>query len=188
TPEKKFIVLISAIVLVFVLIGGLIIFPQYSKIKETNTQITALRQELETKYERAKQYHKSQTNLATAKKLTDEVKTRFLKKGEEIKLITILENKADALGLRQDLKLSSTYTKLPNNLSSIGLEIIITGDYKKTIEYLDFIQKNTFYISLDNLTITKSSPPPSTTDKNKIVTSPDTLTTFNLTTTVYVQE
>jgi len=188
TQEKKFVILIGVVFLVFVLIGGLIIFPQYSKIKKTNNEITALRQELETKYERAKQYHKSQTNLATAKNLTDTVKARFLKKGEEIKLITILENKADSLGLQQKLNLSSNYTKLSNNLSSIGLEIVIVGDYKKVLEYLEFLQKNTFYLSLNNLTITKSTPPSLITDKTKPQTAPASLTAFNLTTAVYVQE
>ena len=188
--EKKVIILISSVVLVFLLIGGLIIYPQYFKIKETNNQITELRQQLETKYERAKQYHKSQTNLAAAKKLSESLNSRFLKKGEEIKLITLLEGKADNLNLKQQLNLNSTYAPLTNNLYSIDLEISVAGDYKKVMDFINWLQRNTFYLSINQVTITKSVPPTLVQDKTKTTpaTPPPALVTCNLKTAVYVQD
>lgn len=186
--EKKFLILIGGVVLIFILIGGLIIYPQYRQIKETNGQITSLREQLETKYERAKQYHKSQTNLASAKKLTEAVNRNFIKKGEEIKLITILEEKAESYGLKQELNLNSNYNKLANKLSTIGLEITISGNYKDALAYLGFLQRNTFYLSIDQVTITKNTPPTLTPEKSKPAPAPQTLVTFNLKTAVYVQD
>lgn len=185
--EKKFILAIAIIAFLFILINGLIVFPQYKKIQSSNQQITALREDLEKHYEKAKQYRKSRTNLTETKKITEEVNQYFLKKGEEIKLITILEDKAETLELTQELKLNSNYLKLANKLSSINLDISITGNYSQAVTYLNFLQKNTFYLTLDRVTITRS-PILKTNEKEKNQTDSSTPVTFNIKTTVYVQE
>lgn len=185
--EKKFILVIAIIAFLFILINGLVVFPQYKKIQKANQQITALREDLEKRYEKAKQYRKSRANLTETKKIAEEVNQYFLKKGEEIKLITILENKAEALGLDQDLKLNSNSTKLANKLSAINLDISITGDYAHAVTYLNFLQKNTFYLSLERVTITQA-PTPKITEKEKNSAQSSTPVTFNIKTIVYVQE
>lgn len=184
--EKKFIYLIGGTFLFFIMIAGLIIFPQYQGIKKINEEIVSLRTDLEAKYERAKQFHRSQTHLSEAKKVAEELDKKILKKNQEINFITLLENKSDSLKLKQSLNLSTNYTTLSNNLYTLDLDITVIGDYPKILEYLDYLQKNTYFLNINQLTFSKGAPNSFIpTSLNKSTSTPVTL---DIKTSVYVEE
>ncbi|MBI5731761.1 MAG: hypothetical protein HY982_00170 [Candidatus Magasanikbacteria bacterium] len=156
--EKKFIYLTGAASLASLLLIFGIIYPKAAAIKNLNQKITALRSELEIKHELAKQIHKSNVNLATAKKLTEDLNSRFLKKGEEIKLITLLEKKAEKFNLNLSLSLDSSYQKTEYDLFSLALSFSLSGDFANLLRFLDELQNNSYFFSITDLSFFKGKP------------------------------
>src|SRR3989339_1310319 len=181
--EKKFIYLIGGTFLIFVIIAFLIILPQYQSIKQINKQIVDLRTELEAKYERAKQFHRSQTHLSEAKKIADDLNKKILKKNQEINFITLLENKSDSLQLKQNLNLSTNYNKISENFYTLDLDITVIGTYPNILEYLDFLQKNTYFLTINQLTFSKGAP--TSFNLSSLIKTTSTPITLGIKTSIY---
>lgn len=161
------------------LISILIIYPKYLEINKLNRDIFKLREGLEIKYEQAKRLRKSQISLAASKKISEKLDGRILKKGDEVKLISFLENAAEKIGLKQEIHLAPGYKKINEDLSTIDLNIEAAGTYLKLLGYLNTLEKNTYYLEIPEITITKAP----TLDAKK----PADLLVLTLKVTAYVQ-
>lgn len=181
--EKKIICLSLAAGIAFLLISGLLIFPNYQKIKEVNKQIFDLRSQLEIKYKSAKQIHKNQVKFSEIKKLVAQYENKFLKKNGELSLITLLENRAEKFNLAQDINLNPELLASKKELSMFELDIRLTGELQNIMRYLESLNKDSYFISLTDLNFTKGGPL-----KLKDQKKSGNPITLNLQTKVYVQE
>lgn len=172
-----------AVSIFFLLIFSLIIFPNYRSIKKINQQIADLRSNLEIKYERAKHLHQSQVHLADVQKITKEWNKKFLKKGDEIKLITSLENLAEELNLQQTLSLGSVYQPLKNGFLSLDLNSTISGEYKNILRYIDTLQNQVSSLAINEISASQGGPA-SVLERKKIKNPVTSSLKMNL----YVQE
>ncbi len=156
--EKKLIYFTLAILAFFLLIGALIIYPQFRKIQKINQQIFETRSALEVKYEKTRRLHKSQVRLAEAKKIASDLRSGFIKFGDEIKFISALENLADKYGLDQKLNLSSVSREIGPGLNKVELQIIAKGEFLKLAEYLSALNRHEFLVSISEVSFTRDSP------------------------------
>lgn len=159
--EKKLIYLTIGIAGLFLIVGVTVIYPQYREIEKINQEIFAMRTTLEKKYETTKQMHKSQVNLTTAKKIAAELESLFVKKGEEIKIVTALEKLAEQLSLEQNLSLSSTANKISENLSDLDLQITVAGNFQNLMKYLEALEKNDFLFAMTDVSLISKNGPAS---------------------------
>ncbi len=181
--EKKIIYLSVTAGVAFLLISFLIIIPSYQKIKEINQQIFSLRSQLEIKYEEAQRVHKSQIKFGEAKKLSDQLNNRFLKKGEELSLITSLETLADKYGLKQNLSLNPQLLKDQFNYPYLELSISLTGQLPGLMNYVENLEKSNHYNYINEINITRGSAPALGNQRN--ISNPLTL---NFKAQIYVQQ
>lgn len=153
--EKKIIYLAALAAGAFILISLLIIFPNYQNIKQTNQRIFDLRTQLEIKYAGAKQVHRVQIKFGEAKKITNDFADKFLKKGQELALITKLEALAEQHNLTQNISLNPEPQAFKKDMFFLETSITLTGAFKDIMDYLDSLNKDTYFISLTNLNFTK---------------------------------
>lgn len=159
THEKKLIYFTLGIAILFLIVDATIIYPQYREIEKINWEIFTIRTALEKKYETTKQMHKSQINLTTAKKISLDLQSLFIKKGEEIKIVTALENLAEQFSLKQNLSVRSTANRVNENLSEVDLEITVTGDFQNLMQYLETLEKNDYLFALANVSLNSGNGP-----------------------------
>lgn len=155
--EKKLIYFTLGVAILFIIVSATIIYPQYREIEKINKEIFGIRTTLEKKYETAKQMHKSQINLATAKKMSNELQSLFLKKGEEIKIVTTLEKMAEQSSLEQTFSLGSTSNKIKENLSDLDLRLTATGDFQNLMRYLEALEKNDYLLNISEINLSSKS-------------------------------
>lgn len=156
--EKKLIYITAGIAVVLFLIVGLVIYPRYRAIVQTNRQITEMRVKLETEYAKSKMLHRSQVNLAVAQKLAKEVNESILKNGEELKFIVGMENLADKLSIAQKLSLGSGLRTVRPGLSAIELNITAGGDLKKILQYIEELENSAYLLSVLSLNFNTGGP------------------------------
>ncbi len=152
--EKKLIYLTLSILASFLLVGGLVIYPQYRAIQKTNQQIFVIRQDLETKYERSRYLHRSQHFLVTAKQLVSDQQKLFLKNGAEIDFISFLEGLADKNSLEQKLTISSPTKEAGDEFSKINLQVTARGDFRNLMNYLSALEHGRFLATISEIRFT----------------------------------
>lgn len=159
--EKKIIGFTLGLAGLFLMVGAAVIYPQYREIKKINQEIFTIRTTLEKKYEATKQMHKSQINLTTAEKISAELDSLFVKKGEEIKIVKALERLAEQLSLEQNLSLSSAANKVNDNLSDLDLQITVTGNFQNLMKYLEALEKNNYLFAITDVNVNSKNEPSS---------------------------
>jgi len=142
--EKKLIYLTLSILASLLLVGGLIIYPQFRAIQKMNQQIFEMRQDLETKYERSRYLHRSQHFLVSAKQLVRDLQELFLKNGAEIDFISFLEELAEKNSLEQKLTISPPVKETGDEFSRINLRVTARGDFKNLMNYLSALERGRF--------------------------------------------
>lgn len=180
--EKKIIILSISATVLLLLLAFVVIIPGYQKITSTNAQIYEMRAQLETKYLEAKLIHKSQVKIGEAEKLTQDLEKNFLPKGNELTLITFLENLSEKNTLKQTLTLNPEKKTDKFNYPYLELNITLTGNLGSLMIYIDELKKSNYYIYLTDLNFVKGGSLELATQKN--IVNPVTL---NIKALVYVQ-
>lgn len=155
--EKKLIYITLGILTFFFLVSGLIIFPQYRGIQKMNQQILDLRTSLEAKYEKTRYLHKSQNLLALAKKTTTELKSLFIKNGEEISFISYLEDLADKFLIKQKISISRVDKTKNEDIGKIDLQIDAQGEFANLLSYLTALEHSGYLISISTINLNRDA-------------------------------
>jgi len=154
--EKKLIISVGLLIILIAIISISVVSPAVKQIKKTNTDTEELRLFLERR-------HENIVNLRTAKTKAEEIKENvasfanyFYFAGQELKLITELENLAIQNGVEQKI---AGYD-LSNQKLKISADI--SGDYKKIFNYLVSLENLDYFIHVDSVYLS-----PQENDKNK---------------------
>ena len=157
THEKKLIYITLGILLFFFLVSFLVIYPQYRSIQKMNSYILKLRTDLELKYEKVRYLHKSQNTLALAKQTATELKSLFIKSGEEISFISYLEDLADKFSIKQKINIARADKTKNEDIDKIDLQIDAQGDFVNLLSYLSAIEHSNYLISISEVNLSRDS-------------------------------
>lgn len=157
THEKKLIYITLGILLFFFLVSFLVIYPQYRSIQKMNSYILELRTSLELKYEKVRYLHKSQNILALAKQTSTELKSLFIKSGEEISFISYLEDLADKFSIKQKINIARADKTKNQDIDKIDLQIDAQGDFINLLSYLSAIEHSEYLISISEVNLSRDS-------------------------------
>lgn len=132
-----------------------VFLPTVSYIKKTANESYELRKFLEQKYEQSLRAHVSRKKLAEIKATIADFYPFLFKAGDELKLITYLENLALKHNLAQSIS-SSNLDKISNNLISVFLNL--NGGYNDALKYLNELEASDYFINIEQLRISPIFP------------------------------
>lgn len=141
--------LFSAVVLLFV------IWPTINHIKELRQQTSDLRLVLEKKYERSYRLHASLSSIRELSTETKMYSSYILKRNDELRLITLLEELASREHVTQIVQ-NSNLDASDNQFLEFSLSI--TGSYTQTLKYLASLEKSfPYFVILKQVQLTQSA-------------------------------
>lgn len=153
--ERKTIIKLSIFSVITLTIIFGVIFPTIRYIRNLEQDTTGLREYLEKKYENTK-------TIRTSKKKIEEIESVVAKypdflfyQGDELKLITSLENLANNNQVTQKID-NSNLDKLGD---TVTLSLTINGDYQNTLKYLAALERENYYFIITNLQFASAFSP-----------------------------
>jgi len=151
TLEKKVIISVGVLFVLIIVLLFTIIMPTIRQIQKMNSDTETLLSYLETKYENAKNLRAS---IKKAQEIKEEVigfEKYLFQKGDELRLITSLENIASQNDLAQKIE-SSNLDNITGQYAD--MTIVLTGGYDKILKYLSDLEKNEYFININKLYLT----------------------------------
>lgn len=156
--KKKFVVIIGAGIVCLAVIFGLVI-PTLRDIQGLNRRILNERAELEERYNHRINSKIAIQNLRELKNELPTIVDKILsKRGEEIKLVTALENLASSYNLEQTLRIEPSLEssiRRGTSFAKIPMIITLTGNFTDFIKYLSRIENE--YLMLSPQVITANT-------------------------------
>jgi hypothetical protein len=116
-------------------------------------QIEEQRSQLEELYIRGKNIKQTLQQYREIKPTINTIDNIYVKRGEELKFITTLENIANVQGINQEPKITSQ----PKNSNTLQLELNTTTSLNRIIKYLIGLESLDYYINIDTVRLSKSS-------------------------------
>jgi hypothetical protein len=145
---------VSTVILAFMLIFA--IFPSVSNIKTIASEITAEIEGLKIRSREGQSIDKNISKLNEIKK-SEEIKNSFILKNEEIMFIKELEKAAEKLNLVQSINIGEITEDAKKKNKDADREMPITiklkGDYLSLLEYLFFLERGTYYVNIDSISL-----------------------------------
>ncbi|MEK7212872.1 MAG: hypothetical protein AAB678_00340 [Patescibacteria group bacterium] len=152
-PVKKAEASVAIFALLVVIIAG-IIWPTVGYIGKINNDTSDLRIYLEKKYESAKSLKKSVKKIDEVRAGVESFPQHLFHPGDELKLITILENLAAENKINQRV-VNSNLDKLTGE--AVRVSLIVAGDYQNFWRYLRQFEKLGLFLNIERLYLVPSA-------------------------------
>lgn len=146
--EKRTILILAAFMLMIASIIFAIILPTISYITDLNSETEKLRQYLEKKYEANHSLLNSKEKIEKMKDNTKDYESYLFFKGDELKLITSLEDLATDFHLQQKIN-SSDLDKSSGDF--VRINVTLSGNYHNLLQYITALEKQNYFIHSENL-------------------------------------
>ncbi len=151
TEKKTLLILIIFSVVTLVIVFG-VIFPTVKYIKNLEKDTDAMRRYLEKKYENTRTIRTSKKKIDEIQSIVSEYPNHLFYRGDELNLITSLENLANSNKVTQ--RIDNSNLDKPGNIITISLTI--NGDYQNIIKYLSALEKEKYYFIITNLQLSSA--------------------------------
>lgn len=168
---KKIMLWVGALSLVALLIIFGIAVPTLSYIKKTADESYKLRIFMEQKYEQSLRSHITRKKLEEIKNSTAEFLPFLFKKGDELKLITFLENLSAKHNVTQTIA-NSTLDKVGGGQTA-NIAMNLNGNYNDILKYIAELEGSDYFIYINQMQFTpaysKNGDASSNTNLNLII-------------------
>lgn len=142
--------LVTGFALVVILIVGGAIWPTARDIYEINRDTINIKTYLEKKYKSTVDLRQSAAKIEEVKKRADFFSEAVYRRGDELKLITFLENVASKNKLTQ--RVQSANLDKPEN-QTVQLFLILNGAYADALRYLSDIEASNYFLTIARVQI-----------------------------------
>jgi len=152
--EKQTIILVGifSTIIVAIILG--IILPTVKYIKNLNQETAALKEYLERKYENTANLRSSIKKIEEIKNVVNGYSQYFFEPGDELYLITTLENIANKNKVNQ--KIENSNLDQPNQ-EMVKMTLTINGEYERVLKYLADIERIDYFINIEKLQLAAAS-------------------------------
>lgn len=165
---KKIVVWVSILSLLAILIIFGIFVPTLSYIKKTADDSYKLRLFLEQKYEQSLRSRITRKKLAEIKSSMSKFDPFLFKSGDELKLITFLENLSSRHNVSQTISNSTLDKVTSGRIASVSMGL--SGNYNDILKYIADLETSDYFIYINQMlfspAITKSGETSQTTNLN----------------------
>lgn len=149
--RKREIFKLVLLVIVFVVILSGIIWPVVLNIRSVTGDTLGLRGYIEQKYDQSILSRVTKRKIADLKNEYPDLSRHLFRSGEELKLITYLENMAMMHNLAQTIN-NSNIDKITDN--KIVLSLNLTGDYDNILQYLVDLESSDYLLNIEKFQLT----------------------------------
>ncbi len=156
-----------------------IIWPSVDDIKSLNQVIEGQQAELEQLYTKGRSIKQTLEEYRQVKPTVTTLNNIYVKRGEELKLITTLEQVAHDQGVQQDLTQASSGDEPQGN--TLQLQLHVTGTLPKLITYLGALEALDYYLNINLVRLNTNQPAAGTVTSGSPQLSAIFLTTAYLT-------
>jgi Tfp pilus assembly protein PilO len=153
--EKKTLITLSIFSIVTMAIIFGIIFPTFKYIQNLEEETGQLREYLEKKYENTRTIRTSKKKIDEIESIVSHYPNFLFYRGDELKLITSLENLANSNKVTQKIDNSN----LDKFGDYINLSLTINGDYQNILKYLAALESGNYYFTITNLQLSSAFSP-----------------------------
>ncbi|MFH1226251.1 MAG: type 4a pilus biogenesis protein PilO [bacterium] len=145
------IILLSAITLVGLgLILAISIYPALKEMKSITKETNLIRKDLEIKYQKGQRIKQTTQDLKKIEPSINQLSRAYLKEGDELKLITTLEQLAQQNNLEQKINLEFKNQETKGQAILAPIQIILNGDFASILKYLSALEQLDYSINLNN--------------------------------------
>ncbi len=155
TPHSKVIIYISLTLIMSIGLFAIIGYPSIKEIKNLSNKIEEQRSQLEQLYIRGKNIKQTLQQYREIKPTVSNLDNIYIKRGEELKFITTLENTANEQSVDQEPKLVSPPVNSTSN--TLQLELTTTTSLNRIIKYIMGLEALDYYINIDTVRLSKAS-------------------------------
>lgn len=150
--EKKTVLILTIFSAVTLAIIFGIIFPTVRYIKNLEQDTSSMREYLEKKYENTRTIRTSKKKIEEIESIVATYPDYLFYRGDELNLITSLENLANNNKVTQ--RIDNSNLDKPGN--TITLSLTLNGDYQNIIKYLSALEKEKYYFIITNLQLSSA--------------------------------
>lgn len=165
---KRIVVWVGSLSLVVLIIIFAIFVPTLSYIKKTADESYKLRLFLENKYEQSLRSRITRKKLEEIKRSATDFNPFLFKAGDELKLITFLENLSAKHSITQTIA-SSNLDKIGNNRVAT-VAINLSGNYHDILKYIAELETSDYFIHIAQMQFSpafaRNGEPTATTNLN----------------------
>lgn len=133
------------------IIIGAVVIPTVKSIQQSNQEMYDLRVYLEKKRERSSKARSAVKQLEQIRDKVAGLDVYIYKSGEELQLITMLEDLANRHAITQRIT-NTNLDKVTNQRVTMALNL--TGSYQRTLEYLRDMERAPYFISINRMVMT----------------------------------
>lgn len=155
--EKQTTVTVGIFAGIILLIVLGVIVPTAQYITRLNNETTTLKDYLERKYETTTHLRSSIKQIEEVKQVVSEYPQYFFRPGDELALITALENIATKNKVIQKIENSNLDQK---SAGLVRVSLSVNGQYGKTLSYLSDLEKLNYFINIERLQLTSAGLKP----------------------------
>ncbi len=155
--EKQTTVTVGIFAGIILLIVLGVIIPTARYITRLNNETTDLKDYLERKYENTTHLRSSIKQIEEIKQVVNEYPQYFFKHGDELSLITALENIATKNKVAQKIENSNLDQKATD---LVRVSLSVNGRYENTLKYLSDLEKLNYFINVEKLQLTSAGLKP----------------------------
>jgi len=144
TSEQKYLLALGIVIAAVVVIGAGIIYPTVNYIGHINDDTYQLRAFLEKKYQNVMKLKNSKEQINQIKDGALLYQKYLFTTDDTLKLITVLENLAEAHSVTQNIE-NTNLDKIENN--ELKLSITATGNYRDLFYYLKDLENAPYFLN-----------------------------------------
>ncbi len=147
TPRQKIIITSSLTVLTILVLVAFVTWPSIKEIRRLNTEIDAQRLELEELYYKGQSLKETLEAYSKVKPTIGTLDRVYVERGQELGVITTLEQVADSSKIKQTIKTN----EVDKSKQTMPLQLELVGDLTRIINYLGAIEALDLYINIDTV-------------------------------------
>ena len=149
--KNRFYINMMVIFLFFVAVIIFVIYPAFVEINQVNAEIIAERTKLQYKLAMGLNIKKIARNLDSIKEPAKLLDTVFVSKGGELKFVNQLERMAAKNDVGVQLNSDFINQDAKPGLNQVEIQIVINGNYKQIIRFIDELEKTKAYVNFKTL-------------------------------------
>ncbi|HQF57050.1 MAG TPA: hypothetical protein PK831_00915 [Candidatus Magasanikbacteria bacterium] len=155
--KKLFLSLIILVIIIFA-ICIIVLYPTIKTIISLGSEITEIQQEVEEKYDLSKKLRRSLQEIDQVEKNTNQYAKAYIKRGDELSIITALENMATENNIDQTINITFIENQ-PTDKNALAqyykISFVNNGYFSDQISYLDSLNKLPYYLIIQNINLEK---------------------------------
>ena len=149
--KRKTLIIISSAIAGMALIYFFIISPSIKEMQEISQQIYNQRVYLEQKYKQAQHLKQSTQDIKRIRPLIPKLTNILIPAGQELKLVTNLEQLAKKHQIKQTINLSLKNSDHQKSIVKVPIVLELQGNFIQILKYLSELEQANYYVNFHTL-------------------------------------